>query len=207
MKRVVEPEILDDLDPDDPAAVESRADLRRINFLMGNERWILRRVAEHREAAGKGIVELGAGEGRLLRRLSAFGPATGVDRVPRPSGIPPEIGWRQECALSTGQAGGVLVANLFLHHFEDEALRKLGGMARRFDLLVAVEPFRSPGALRLGRMMNAFVGPVTRHDMAVSIRAGFRPGELARAMGLEDWRFSERSSWRGGLLVLAWRVA
>jgi hypothetical protein len=42
VERVVKPEILDDLPMDDPSARASRADLRRINFLMGNERWILK---------------------------------------------------------------------------------------------------------------------------------------------------------------------
>ncbi|GAA5483000.1 class I SAM-dependent methyltransferase [Haloferula sargassicola] len=207
MLRIVTEEILDRLPPDDPEAVRSRADLRRINFLMGNSRWILRQVARHRAVAEKGIVELGAGEGVLLRRLSEFGPATGIDLVPRPPGLAETIAWQVGDALAADRSGGILVANLFLHHFEGEALAALGNLARNFELLVAVEPFRSPRALQLGRGMNAFVGPVTRHDMEASIRAGFRIGELAPALGLGRWRFSERTSWRGGLRVLAWRDA
>jgi hypothetical protein len=40
MLRQVLPEILDHLPADDPEAIGSRRDLRRINFLMGNKRWI-----------------------------------------------------------------------------------------------------------------------------------------------------------------------
>ena len=42
LKRTVIPELLDHLPADDPHAMRSRRDLRRINFLMGNERWIRR---------------------------------------------------------------------------------------------------------------------------------------------------------------------
>ena len=44
--RLLVPEILDGLPPEDPEARRSRRDLRRINFLMGNERWIARQVRE-----------------------------------------------------------------------------------------------------------------------------------------------------------------
>lgn len=204
MMREVREEILDGLSPGDPEAVRSRADLRRINFLMGNSRWIVRQVGKHRESAEKGIVELGAGEGILLRELSEFGPVVGLDLMPRPHGLPPEVGWESGDATRAEVSGGILVANLFLHHFEGPELRSLGKLVRNFDLLVAVEPWRTAGALWLGRTMNPLVGRVTRHDMEVSIRAGFRPGELAAGLGLEDRRFSERTSWRGGLRVLAW---
>ena len=40
--RVLEPEWLDELPPQDPRAVRSRADLRRVNWLMGNARLIAR---------------------------------------------------------------------------------------------------------------------------------------------------------------------
>ena len=65
--RRVQPEILDDLPAEDPRAVRSRRDLRLINRLMGNHRWVLRHVAEH---SGR-VVELGAGDGCLARRIGA----------------------------------------------------------------------------------------------------------------------------------------
>src|SRR5665213_1028567 len=36
MKRIVEPELLDALPPDDPSAIRSRQDLRRVNAWMRN---------------------------------------------------------------------------------------------------------------------------------------------------------------------------
>ncbi|MDA0812577.1 MAG: hypothetical protein O3C21_09350, partial [Verrucomicrobia bacterium] len=74
-RRVVIPEILDSLAAADPEAIRSRADLRMINFLMGNERWILRQLRNHPEAARKGVVEIGAGEGDLLPKLRGRGPS------------------------------------------------------------------------------------------------------------------------------------
>ena len=68
--RIVIPEILDHLPPADPDALRSRRDLRRINFLMGNERWICREMQRFPQAAQKGIVEIGAGEGQLVNTLA-----------------------------------------------------------------------------------------------------------------------------------------
>ncbi|MCU0753184.1 MAG: hypothetical protein MUC40_09220 [Akkermansiaceae bacterium] len=59
--RIVEPEILDHLPHDDPAARRSRLDLRRINFLMGNERWILRVLGRLPDSAASVICESSAG--------------------------------------------------------------------------------------------------------------------------------------------------
>jgi len=206
MKRVVVDEILDGLAPEDPEAVRSRADLRRINFLMGNERWVVRQVAAQRECAADGVVELGAGTGALLRKLAAYGPSMGVDLVPRPAGLPGGVGWWQGDALAGDFRGGVLVANLFLHHFDEGGLRRLGGVVSRFRVLLAVEPWRSRLALGLGAMMNPLVGRVTRHDMAASIRAGFVPGELGEALGLEGWKFEESISRRGAVRILGRRA-
>lgn len=201
MQRVVEPEILDELPTDDPAARASRVDLRRINFLMGNERWILRRVAAMGGAADRGIIEWGAGSGDLLRKLGRMGPAVGMDRAARPEGLPEAVGWRRTDVLEDDAGSGVLVANLFLHHFEGVALRRLGERMANFAAVVAVEPWRSRTALGLGAVMLPFVSRVTRHDMPVSIRAGFRRGELAAALGLDPgrWAISESIDLRGGL--------
>mgnify|MGYP005844571569 FL=1 len=204
MERELEPEILDDLDPADPRAVASRRDLGRINFLMGNERWLLREVGKRPQAAARGIVEWGAGQGHLLKRLASFGPATGIDRVARPADLPGEIAWHAGDLLDSGERaavpGGLVVVNLLLHHFEAEDLRRLGELARPAAAIICVEPWRHPVAMTMGKSMLPWVSEVTRHDMLVSIRAGFDAGELAAMLGLAaDWKIKETTSLRGGL--------
>lgn len=209
MKRVVEPEILDSIDPRDSRAIRSRRDLRMINFLMGNERWIVDQVAAHPSSAAKGITELGAGSGELLGRLARFGPAAGYDLLPRPLRLPKDVVWKQGDLWQHADEieGGILVANLFLHHWLPDDLLRLGALAERFELLVFVEPLRTSAAGKLGSCLRPFVSDVTKHDMMVSIRAGFVAGELPELLGLSArWKISERSDWRGGHRVLASRV-
>lgn len=209
MERVIEPEIIDGMDPDHPMAIRSRRDLRMINFVMGNERWIRAQVAGNRASAAKGIVELGAGGGELLGRLSKYGPATGFDLVPKPSHLGDGVVWNQGDFWDRADeiSGGVLVANLFLHHLQPEELGRLGKIADRFEVLSFVEPHRTNDALWMGERLLPVVGEATKHDMIISIRAGFVEDELPKLLKLSgDWKVSERSTWRGGHRVLASRV-
>ncbi len=206
MFRQVLPEILDHLPADDPEAIRSRRDLRRINFLMGNERWI---VAQARRLKPASIVELGAGEGMLSGKLATIAPVECYDLAPRPAALDARVNWHQGDLFAAPPAvGGLLVANLFLHHFEGDSMRHLARWCAGFRSLCFVEPLRTEGSLRLGATMLPFVNRVTRHDMPVSIRAGFVPGELPELLELESgkWHVREQTSWRGGIRVLASRI-
>ena len=118
MKRDVRPELLDSLPGDDPAAIRSRRDLRLINFLMGNERWIMRQRHDG------GIIELGAGSGNLTQQLAGLGKVTGLDFQEKPeeldvpwlagdlfrmySRFAERSGWRVEVmSMNEGTQGGV----------------------------------------------------------------------------------------------------
>lgn len=210
--RIVEPELLDHLPHDDPAARRSRRDLRRINSLMGNERWILRALEPFATATTERICELGAGDGGLAEKIQRRFPACRViacDLAPRPAGLAPAIAWRSgDIFQQAPPPAGVLVANLFLHHFEGDALRRLGKLCEDFDALVFNEPDRSRVAAWLGTLLHPFVNQVTRHDMQTSIRAGFRAGELATLLGLDPsrWRIEETSTLRGARHVVACRA-
>lgn len=213
--RRVEPEWLDHLPVDDPAALRSRADLRRINFLMGNERWYLRSLARFPDAMARGLHEWGAGDAGLLRRVAKRHSRvhlTAFDLAPRPrfdDETGGRIDWRQgDLFAAPPDKGGVLVANLFLHHFDDEALSELGRRCAGYQVLLFNEPDRAWLPLALGGLMHPFVNHVTRHDMRVSILAGFHHGEIQRLLGLsaDRWRFEETSTWRGARRVIAWRA-
>jgi len=200
VKRQVVPEILDSLPGDDPGALRSRRDLRLINFLMGNERWIM--MQNH----DGGVIELGAGEGQLTRRLAKRGKVVGLDFQERPDGL--DIPWETgDLFASLPKVDGeTVVANLILHHFEDRQLARLGELIRKRRALIAVEPWRSRISLAEGYALWPFINHVTKHDMVASIRAGFRKGELRGLLDLGDeWEWKEEVSLLGGLRVLAWR--
>jgi hypothetical protein len=212
--RVIAPEILDHLAWDDPEAMRARRDLRFINWVMGNERWICRAVTSRPGIAARGIVELGAGDGTLAAKLARLLPEAAVtawDLAPRPAGLEARVAWRQEdiSMAETVGSGGILVANLFLHHFDAGGLRDLGARCAGFDMLVFCEPDRCRRAEWLSYTLWPWIGRVTRHDMRVSIRAGFAAGELSALLGLsaEEWRVGEWPTWRGARRMLACRTS
>src|SRR5512145_617924 len=69
MRRLIQPEILDRLAADDPRAIQSRRDLRKINAFMGHIGLVTRALGATRPMP-RHIVELGAGDGTLLLRVA-----------------------------------------------------------------------------------------------------------------------------------------
>jgi 2-polyprenyl-3-methyl-5-hydroxy-6-metoxy-1,4-benzoquinol methylase len=212
MERLVEPEIIDQLPPDHPDVIRSRRDLRMINFLMGNERWIARNLRGFPEARARGVIEIGAGEGTLLKSLACRYPGTplaGCDLAPRPATLSASIEWYQqdvfECLADCH--AGVLAANLFLHHFTDEELPRFAPLLQPFEIICVNEPYRTQQTITDANIIMPLVGRATKHDMPASIRAGFLHGEMPRLLGLDDgsWRIREQTTWRGGIRMLAWR--
>ncbi|MGH8324986.1 MAG: hypothetical protein ACRETD_14505, partial [Steroidobacteraceae bacterium] len=74
----------------------------------------------------------------------------------------------------------VIVANLFLHHFEADPLtRILGAIQARTPRFFACEPRRSWLALAGSHLVGALgVSAVTRADAVLSVHAGFRDGDI-----------------------------
>ncbi|MEO7057313.1 MAG: methyltransferase domain-containing protein [Caldimonas sp.] len=229
LARILEPETLDHLAPDDPAAVRSRHDLRRVNRFMG-ARAILGRAIDRAlpmariGAAGKGaagplrIVELGCGDGLLMLDVArSRGRPAALRNVEltlldlQPIVAPTTLaayaaaGWRAETLTADVLAWAadtasptrwdIVVANLFLHHFEGEALgRLLAGCARRAEALAATEPRRSRFALAASHLVVCLgANAVTRRDAVLSVRAGFVGSELSGAWpaSANGWRLEE----------------
>jgi hypothetical protein len=186
--RSLEPEWLDHLPPEDPRAVRSRADLRRVNALMGNARVIARELGQ-----AVRIADLGGGDGSLMRAVARkVGRPLEVTNVDRVAGL--EV---FEFLSAPGRALDAVVANLFLHHLTDADLRRLFALAAaRAPLFVACEPRRSRLALAGSRLMW-FIGAndVTRHDAVISVRAGFSGGELSACWPAADgWTLTEKAA-------------
>lgn len=212
-ERVVIPELLDHLPADDSEARRSRRDLRRINVLMGNERWVYRTVSRFPAEANRGIVEIGAGDGILCSKLATLFPqaaVTAYDLAPVPVDLAARIVWHRGdlFTMPAPASGGVLVANLFLHHFEGDALTALGRWLENFEVLVFNEPDRAALPHVLGGLLHPWINRVTRHDMHVSIRAGFAAGDVPRFLSLAPgrWRTQESSTWRGARRVVVSRT-
>src|SRR5687767_13895916 len=109
MRRHIEPELLDDLPADDPRAIRSRRDLRRVNTFMGHP-GLVTRALRRPPAPLRFLVELGAGDGTLLLRVAKrLGAQSGmravlVDRQPSLSAATREgfaaAGWQVETRQS-----------------------------------------------------------------------------------------------------------
>ena len=228
MERVVEPEWLDELPASDTRASRSRRDLQRINALMGNASLV---AASLRRAKGAGemhhLAELGAGDGSfalsLARRLSSvvqLSEVTLVDQAAFANGNAQDEFAKLGCALNVIQADvfdwlagdlavDVIVANLFLHHFEDEPLQKLLRLAAsRARVFIACEPRRSSMSLAGSRLLGLIgCNDVTRHDAVVSVRAGFSGRELSRLWPEHrEWILEEREAGVFSHLFLAQRA-
>lgn len=202
MRREVLSEILDELDPSDPRALRSRRDPRLINGFMRGQAWIQREL-RRMPAVGK-VVEIGAGSGELIGKIARQGlgaTCLGVDYIPCPSFLNRDQ-WRQGDVMELEEEfeDAVVVANLFLHHFNDLDLQGLGHRLRKARAVLCVEPYRSVFSMALGGMITPIVNDVTRHDMRVSIRAGFRKGEIPERLG-SAFEWHECSKSLGGIRV------
>lgn len=205
MIREVLPEILDELDPSDPRAVRSRRDLRLANKFMQGESWILRQVGElvAKNPAINRVIELGAGEGFLTQLIKTEFPhldVVAVDLVAAPEGFDPQVRWDEADVLAYDgyEEGSIVVANLFIHHLQDEQIRELAEKMQDVAAILFAEPYRKPLSLMMGRCIFPLVNDVTRHDMMVSVRAGFIGGDLPALLG-EGFHWQESLGLIGGI--------
>lgn len=224
MNRLVQPELLDTLPPDDPRAIGSRRDLCRINWWMGNHGIMAGALRSHLPQAPTQITELGAGDGNFLLGVVQQFQTGQISDPPHPFSAKAtlldlqkiltaktrsafgRLGWQAEPVVAdvfdwspAGDAKLVVVANLFLHHFEDARLAELlDKVSQNARLFVAIEPHRFGWPSLVGSLLW-FIGcnDVTRHDAVISIRAGFLDREISALWpDKANWELIER---RAGL--------
>ena len=212
MKRIVQPEILDSLPPDDPQALRSRRDLRRVNSWMGNAGIMAAAMNGNCSGAPKQITELGAGDGNFLLQVARKSSWQNVNAalLDRQQTISMEtlaafskIGWRAEILVADvfdwNSPAEIVAANLFVHHFENPKLAQLlQKISERARLFIAVEPHRFHFPFPCAQLLRLIgCGKITLHDAEASIRSGFVRDEISELWPDKiRWQLTER---RAGL--------
>ena len=208
--RVLVPEILDHLAPDDPRALRSRRDLARINWVMRQPAIMAKTLSDF--PAPRLIADLGGGDGRFMLSVARAKSWPGVKLLilDQQAIVSAEtrsqfaaLGW--DCEVLQGDifetlpqiTPDIVTANLFLHHLDDAALaRLLALVAERSKGFVTCEPRRSTFALIASHLVFALgANDVTRHDAVASVRAGFQGGELSALWPQSGaWRLGEHAA-------------
>ena len=226
MNRHLQKELLDELPPADPRAIGSRRDLRRLNGLMGNASILSTELASFSNGASTYLVDIGAGDADLLlqvaRRLGASWRGTHATLLDRcnMAGLRVHeafraLGWEVDwattdvfdwCRDSPPKPHDVIMANLFLHHFDSDALARLmRNLALHCSCFIALEPRRGLVPLLFSRLVGLIgCNSVTRHDAPASVRAGFAGKELSKLWpDSEHWIIRERRAGPFGHLFTA----
>lgn len=233
LPRRVTPETLDALPEHDPRAIGSRRDLRRVHRAMFT-RTILARVltaAMAARPAPRRILEIGAGDGTLLLRVAGTlahrWPRVRLTLLDRQQLVGAgtlaafeRLGWQAEAhqadvldwvAQPVAERWDLIVANLFVHHFEAATLEALlAGVAARTDVFVACEPRRSQLALAGSHLVGLLgANAVTREDAVASVHAGFAGSELSASWPqAHGWRLQEAAAGPfSHCFVAVWRGA
>lgn len=217
MKRLVQSEILDSLPQDHPDAIANRRDLRLINSIMGNYRWFARTLPSLLRPNDR-VLEIGAGTGDLGQTLfracrGRISHYSGLDLWSRPDHWPSEWDWVQQDLLEFEDYSNytVIVANLILHQFQADDLRRLGQRLTQANirLILANEPARRRlHQWQLKLLLPFGLNPVSRHDGHVSVTAGFRRLELPSLLGLTPprWQIHSRTGFLGSNRTVAQRI-
>lgn len=212
------PDLLDQLPAQDPRAIRSRRDIRRINTAMLQRIVMSRALKRHLvDMSPRTLLDLGAGDGTFLlsvaRRLSSRWNgvhAVLLDRVDIISDATREayssLGWSIDVVsddvfsyLQRRQTRlyDVVTANLFIHHFPEQDLKRLLSLvAQSSYAFVACEPQRSLRGAIGSRMLWA-IGccRLSIHDLIIGVRAGFVNDEITSAWPVGgSWLLHEYAS-------------
>jgi SAM-dependent methyltransferase len=164
------------------------------------------------------LLEIGAGDGKLLLRIAQRLPASwrdvDVTFVDLQNLLSDDtkaefaaLNWNVrsveadifEWLSHSSEKSDVVMANLVLHHFTDAQLSLLfSTLSKKADAFIAVEPRRSRWPLFCTQLLSLIgCNAVTCHDAPVSVRAGFKGRELSALWPNNgEWSLTER---RAGL--------
>ena len=221
LSRKVSSETLDNLPENDPDAIRSRLDLRRVHSFMRTRSILLDALGRIPSLSTPfRILELGAGDGTLMlsvaKRItnSKAWPELHLTLLDRQNLVSEqtlqgyrELGWHAEVMsldvldwINSNQETkwDLVLANLFIHHFEGGQLSALiNTIAARSNTFIACEPRRAWLPL-MGSHLIGLIGAnaVTREDAVLSVHAGFRDQELSALWPLwpqaqSGWQLTE----------------
>jgi 2-polyprenyl-3-methyl-5-hydroxy-6-metoxy-1,4-benzoquinol methylase len=198
-KRLILPEVLDTLPPDEACA--SLRDLVRINRRWGGHSTLRHLLRENvPDSQPFSVLDVGAASGDMgacIRRWYPAATVTSLDYVPSHLGSLPERRVAGDAFGLPFRPGSFdyVFCSLFLHHFQDmdvvRLLRGFGEVARKAVLVIDLE--RNPIPYYFIAWSRPLLGwdPVTVHDGAISVEAAFHRKELedlARQAGLRNPR-------------------
>ncbi len=223
--RSTEVEIMDDLGMSGDVLISSLDQLARINkWLGGNKITIdgLKALLEnHPKEQTISIVDLGCGNGDMLRQVASYGKKNGytfdllgidanqatIEYAIELSADFPEISYRKQDVLSEGfatQKYDIAMCTLFLHHFEDQvALAFIQTLLKNARIGVSVNDLhRHWLAYVLFKMLTSVLSnQMTKEDGLTSILKAFKRKDLEgyskrlTSKSTITWRWAFRYLW------------
>jgi hypothetical protein len=172
------------------------------------------------------ITEIGAGDGTFLlcvaQKISPRWPDVNASLIDLQRNVSLEtlaafasFGWHAKAVVADvfdwpKADSDIVVANLFLHHFDGARLSELLHMvSRRTKFFIAIEPCRGCWPLLCSRLLWAIgCNGVTRHDATVSVRAGFSGNELSALWpDKQNWQLTEQCAGAFSHLFIARKIS
>jgi len=224
-KRKMEAEQMDDFTVQGDLLTETLDQLARINrYLGGNQVTMngLRKILkDHPADKPLTIVDMGCGNGDLLRCIAEYGKKAGYDfrligidanahtvaYARKLSGNYKELSFQQLDVFSEEFQKleyDLVLATLFLHHFsEEEIVTLLQSVMKTATLgMVVNDLHRNAVAYSLFQILGLFIrNPMTREDGLISIRKAFKREDLENmsknmnAKSSIQWKWAFRYQW------------
>ncbi len=223
--RSKEIEIMDDLDMSGEALIKTLNQIASINKWLGGNGLTIDGIKSLLKSENKDklirIVDLGCGNGDMLREVAVFGKKNGfqleligidanqgtIDYAIQLSVDYPEIKYRKQDVLAKEfetQTCDIVLCTLFLHHFEDAvALDLIEFLLKNTKIGIVVNDLhRHRLAYYLFKIVTLFINnEMVKTDGLISILRGFKRKDLKRLSkkinykSTISWRWAFRYKW------------
>ena len=223
--RTKEVELMDDFTMTGELLANTLDQLAKINQWLGGNSITLSGLKQIVKNEPKNkpitIVDLGCGNGDMLRKVADYGKKEGyyfeligidaneytVNYAKKLSQNYDEISYLQQDVFSDGFEGltyDIVLSTLFLHHFrEDKIVDLLALLLKRTNVSIIVNDLhRNPMAYYLFKLLClVFQNPMVKEDGLISILRGFKRVDLERISKKLDvdstikWKWAFRYQW------------